>query len=207
MAGAGSTLEEHGDALDKETRKSLAHSIATKAREMADVISNVLDLMRFESGDTVLRRDWESVDDLVGAALHRVEDRLAKYPVELRLASDLPPVYVDANLVVQIFTNLFDNAAKYTPVGTRVCVSAVVDGPYLRITVDDEGPGLPSGDPARLFDKFQRGGEEGTIVGVGLGLAICRAIVQAHGGTIGARNRPGGGARFEFTLPTTAPNP
>jgi two-component system, OmpR family, sensor histidine kinase KdpD len=207
MAGAGSTLEEHGDALDAETRKSLAHSIATKAREMADVISNVLDLMRFEAGDTALRRDWESVDDLVGAALHRVEDRLAKHPVELRLPADLPAVYVDANLVVQVFTNLFDNAAKYTPPGTRVCVSAVADGSHLRVTVDDEGPGLPAGDPARLFDKFQRGGEEGTIVGVGLGLAICLAIVRAHGGTIGARNRPGGGARFEFTLPATAPSP
>jgi two-component system sensor histidine kinase KdpD len=206
MAGAGSTLEEHGDALDAATRKSLAHSIATKAREMSDVISNVLDLMRFETGDTSLRCDWESIDDLVGAALHRVEDRLAKHPVELRLPADLPSVYVDANLVVQVFTNLFDNAAKYTPPGTRVCVSAVADASCLRVTVDDEGPGLPPGDAARLFDKFQRGGEEGTIVGVGLGLAICRAIVQAHGGTIAARNRAGGGARFEFTLPTTAPN-
>jgi two-component system, OmpR family, sensor histidine kinase KdpD len=118
---------------------------------------------------------------------------------------------VDASLIVQVFTNLLDNAAKYTPPGTRIGISAVVDGAsLLRVTVDDDGPGLP-GEPARLFDKFQRGGEEGTIVGVGLGLAICRAIVEAHGGTIGARNRQNaarsGGARFEFTLPTVEPAP
>jgi two-component system, OmpR family, sensor histidine kinase KdpD len=206
IAGAGSTLAEHGDSLDTSTRKSLAHSIETKAREMADVISNVLDLVRFESGETALRRDWESLDDLVGAALHRAEERLAKYPVELRLPPELSPVYVDASLIVQVFGNLFDNVTKYTPPGTRICVSALADSSMLTVTVDDDGPGLPPGDPARLFDKFQRGGEEGTIVGVGLGLAICRAIIQAHGGTISARNRHGGGARFEFTLPTTGPS-
>jgi two-component system sensor histidine kinase KdpD len=203
MAGAGSTLAEHGDTLDKATRISLARSIETNAREMSDLISNVLDLTRFESGEISLRRDWESIDDLVGAALHRLQPRLEHHPVELRVASDLPSVYVDANLVVQVLSNLFDNAAKYTPQGTQICVSAMADGPFVRVTVDDNGPGLPPGDPARLFDKFQRGAEEGTIVGVGLGLAICRAIVRAHGGSIEARNRPGGGARFEFTLPTT----
>jgi two-component system sensor histidine kinase KdpD len=205
LAGAGSTLARHGKALDEATQISLAHSIETKAREMSEVISNVLDLMRFESGETVLHRDWQSLDDLIGTALHRVEERLAKHPVELQLRSDLPSVHVDASLIVQVFTNLLDNAAKYTPPGTRICVSAVADGTFLRVTVDDDGPGLPPGDPARLFDKFQRGGEEGTIVGVGLGLAICRSIIQAHGGTIAARNRAGGGARFEFTLPTEAP--
>jgi len=207
LAGAGSTLAERGDALDAETRTSLARSIEKKAHEMSEVISNVLDLMRFESGEMSLNRRWESLDDLVGAALHRVDDRLAKHTVELRLNLELPPVYVDANLVVQVFSNLLDNAAKYTPPGTRICVSAVVDRAFLRVTVDDEGPGLPPGDPARLFDKFQRGNGEGTIAGVGLGLAICRAIIHAHGGLISARNCQGGGARFEFTLPTSEPTP
>lgn len=207
LAGAGSTLAERGDALDAATRTSLARSIEKKAHEMSEVISNVLDLMRFESGEMSLNRRWESLDDLVGAALHRVDDRLAKHTVELQLNLELPPVYVDANLVVQVFSNLLDNAAKYTPPGTRICVSAVVDRAFLRVTVDDEGPGLPPGDPARLFDKFQRGNGEGTIAGVGLGLAICRAIIHAHGGLISARNRQGGGARFEFTLPTSEPTP
>jgi two-component system, OmpR family, sensor histidine kinase KdpD len=112
---------------------------------------------------------------------------------------------VDGALVVQVLSNLFDNAAKYTPPGTRIVASAIADGEFLRVRVEDEGPGLPAGDPARLFDKFQRGSAEGSVVGVGLGLAICQAIVRAHGGEIGAQRRDGVGARFEFTLPTTEP--
>ena len=207
MAGAGSTLAEHGAKLDEATRFSLAHSIETKAREMSELVSNVLDLMRFESGQVVLRRDWETLDDLVGTALQRVEVRLAGHAVELKIAPELPPVYVDATLIVQLFANLLDNAAKYTPAGTRVSVSAVADGPFVRVVVEDDGPGLPPGEPARLFDKFQRGNGEGTVVGVGLGLAICQAIVRAHGGEIEAQRRAGTGARFEFTLPSTGPAP
>jgi two-component system sensor histidine kinase KdpD len=203
MAGAGSTLADHGATLDEATRISLARSIETKAREMSELVSNVLDLMRFESGQVVLRLDWQALDDLIGTALHGLEERLAGHLLELRVPVDLPPVYVDAKLVVQVFSNLFDNVAKYTPPGTRVYVSAAVDGRFVRVTVDDEGPGLPPGDPARLFDKFQRGNGEGTIVGVGLGLAICQAIIRAHGGEIEALRRAGPGARFEFTLPAT----
>ena len=207
MAGAGSTLAEHGAKLDEATRFSLAHSIETKAREMSELVSNVLDLMRFESGQVVLRRDWETLDDLVGTALQRLEVRLAGHAVELRMAPELPPVYVDATLIVQLFANLLDNAAKYTPAGTRVSVSAVADGAFVRVVVEDDGPGLPPGEPARLFDKFQRGNGEGTVVGVGLGLAICQAIVRAHGGEIEAQRRAGRGARFEFTLPSSEPVP
>ncbi|HTX24873.1 MAG TPA: sensor histidine kinase KdpD [Steroidobacteraceae bacterium] len=205
MAGAGSTLAERGPSLDEATRRSLARSIETRALEMSELISNVLDLMRFESGEIALRRDWQMLDDLLEAALTTLEPRLTRYRVETRLPATLPPVHVDATLVVKVFTNLLDNVVKYTPEGTVVVISAAVDGPFVRVTVDDTGPGLPPGDPARLFDKFQRGVEEGTAVGVGLGLAICRAIVQAHGGEIGAHDRAGGGARFEFTLPTTEP--
>jgi two-component system sensor histidine kinase KdpD len=128
---------------------------------------------------------------------------MSDHPVELCLPAELPPVFVDASLMVQLFTNLFDNLVKYTPAGTRASVTAAADGAMLRVIVEDDGPGLPPGDPERLFDKFQRGEREGVIAGAGLGLAICRAIVQAHGGTIAASTRPVGGARFEFTLPTT----
>jgi two-component system sensor histidine kinase KdpD len=205
IAGAGSALAQHGGSLDEATRVRLARSVEVKAREMADLVSNVLDLMRFESGHIVLRRDWQTIDDLVGMALTHVEPKLDQHAVELRIPADLSPVYVDATLMVQVFVNLFDNISKYTPPGTHVQVSAAIDGALIRVRVEDDGPGLPSGDPARLFDKFQRGREEGTIVGVGLGLAICQAIVRAHGGEIEAHRREGGGARFDFTLPAEAP--
>ncbi len=205
IAGAGSTLAERGATLDAQTREVLARSIETKAREMSELVSNVLDLMRLESGQVHLRRDWQTLDELVEAALRRLQQRLSDHPVELVLPQDLPPVFVDAALVVQVLVNLLDNIAKYTPAGTAVRIQAVTDGPQLRVRVDDAGPGLPAGDLQRLFDKFQRGQEEGSVVGVGLGLAICRAILRAHGGEIEAGRRPGGGTRMEFTLPTREP--
>ena len=174
---------------------------------MSELVSKVLDLMRFDSGEITLRRDWEAVEDLVGAALEQNAERLREHRVELALPEQLPLVFVDATLIVQVLSNLLDNAAKYTPAGTRITLAAAEEDGAVRITVDDHGAGLPAGDPERLFDKFQRGIQEGTIVGVGLGLSICRAIVEAHGGSIAARPRPGGGARLTFTLPTAEPGP
>jgi two-component system sensor histidine kinase KdpD len=185
----------------------LARSIETKAREMSELVSNVLDLMRFESGQIVLRRDWETLDDLVGAALSRIGEGLAAHPIELHIPVDVPAVHVDGSLVVQVLVNLLDNVVKYTPPGTRAWIHAEPLDEFVRVVVEDEGPGLPSAERERVFDKFQRGREEDTVVGAGLGLAICRAIVHAHGGEIRAGERAGGGARFEFTLPTSEPPP
>ena len=206
MVGAASTLAERGEALDAPRRYQLAASIELKAREMADLVSNVLDLMRFQSGQVEPLRDWQTVEDLAGAALQRLDERLRDHPIELRLPPDLPPVHVDAGLIVQVFANLFDNIAKYTPPATRAWVSAASEGGFVRVVVEDEGPGFPPGDPGQLFEKFQRGSGEGAIAGAGLGLAICRAILRAHGGEIEARRREGRGARFEFTLPAAAPS-
>jgi two-component system sensor histidine kinase KdpD len=194
-------LAEHGDDLDKAARRRLARSIEAKARDMTDLVANVLDLMRFESGQVALRREWETLDDLLGTALIRMQERLGSHEVTSQLPADLPPVHVDANLIVQVFVNLLDNVVKYTPPETSVTISAVVRDDAVAVTCDDSGPGLPAGEASRLFDKFQRGNDEGATVGAGLGLAICRAIVRAHGGDITAGARPGGGARFVFTLP------
>ena len=201
IAGAGSALAEHGATLTPERRGELARSIELKARDMSELVSNVLDLVRLESGQVVLRRDWETIDDLAGAALARLDAPLAGHVVEVRVPPDLPPVYVDAALAVEVFANLLENAAKYTPPGTHVWITAAADGEVARVSVEDDGPGLPPGDPTRLFDKFQRGRAESSVSGAGLGLTICRSIVAAHGGTVAAEARPGGGARFTFSLP------
>jgi two-component system sensor histidine kinase KdpD len=105
--------------------------------------------------------------------------------------------------VLQVISNLLENVAKYTPPGTTVRIEAIRDGAFLRVRVDDTGPGLPSGDLERLFAKFHRGRDESSTGGAGLGLSICRAIITAHGGLIHASQRPGGGARFGFTLPVS----
>lgn len=202
IAGAGSTLADHASGLTNEQRVQLARSVETTARDMAEMVSSVLQLMRLESGRIQFKRAWDTIEELVGSALSRVETRLKGHPIRLELPDDLPPVFVDSGLVLQVFINLLDNAAKYTSAGTPVTIKAAASEAYVTITVEDEGPGLPPGDPDLIFSKFQRGQPEGNIMGVGLGLAICRAIVLAHGGQIHASARQGGGARFEFSLPT-----
>ena len=206
IAGASSALSDPNLLLNAATRTRLAASIELKAKEMSELISNVLDLMRFESGEIKLRRDWQTVDDLLGTALGILHDRLQEHRIEIHLPNDLPAVYVDAPLLTQAFANLLENAAKHTPPGTRIIISADMEGRLARVTIDDEGPGLPAGDPERLFAKFHRGHMEGSAGGAGLGLAICRAIIGAHGGHIVALNRAQGGARFVLTLPTTEPS-
>jgi two-component system sensor histidine kinase KdpD len=207
IAGASSALGDPTLQIDAATRRQLAASIEAKAREMSELISNVLDLMRFESGEVPLRRDSHSVEDLVGTALGRHTAQLAGHPVQVALPPELPPVLVDAPLMTQVLGNLLENAARHTPPGTTIRITAAQDQGTVQVVLEDNGPGLPGGDPERLFAKFQRGREEGNTGGAGLGLAICRAIVNAHGGTISAGPRPGGGARFTLTLPSGPPEP
>jgi two-component system sensor histidine kinase KdpD len=205
IAGAGSALADPALGIDGAARIRLAATIESKAREMSKLISNVLDLMRFESGEVRLRMDWQTLDDLVGTALGQLHERLTDHPVAIDLPDALPAVRVDAPLVTQVFANLLDNCVRHTPAGTHISISATAEDHSVLVVVDDNGPGLPPGDPERLFMKFQRGREESNAGGAGLGLAICRAIIAAHGGTITAAPRPGGGTRFAFTLPTIVP--
>ena len=202
IAGASSALNDLKMSFDADARRLLTASIETKANEMTDIISNVLELMRLETGQVALRRDWQSIEDLLSAALSRCEGRLANYPVRDDLPAELPPVYVDSSLIVQVFANLLENVARHTPPQTRITVGARAEDQVVRVHVDDNGPGFPQGDPERLFAKFHRGRDEGNTGGAGLGLTICRAIVNAHGGSIEAARRAEGGARISFTLPT-----
>jgi two-component system, OmpR family, sensor histidine kinase KdpD len=200
IAGASSALNDPSSAFDEHSRRLLASSIESKANEMTQIISNVLDLMRLEAGNVVLHRDWQTVDDLVGSALDGLKLPLADHPVQVDLPPELPPVYVDGALMLQVFTNLLENAAKHTPPQTRISIRASAAEASVRVVVEDTGPGLP-GDPERLFGKFQRGRDESNTGGAGLGLAICRTIINLHGGRIEAARGAGGGARFTFTLP------
>lgn len=127
IAGASSALVERGATLDEGSRLSLARGIKVKSRQMSDLVSNVLDVMRFESGQVVLRRDWKTVDDLAGSTLSNLHEKLNGRTVELRFPEDLPPVYVDATLIVQVFSNLLDNVAKYTPPTTHYSAHEITD--------------------------------------------------------------------------------
>jgi two-component system, OmpR family, sensor histidine kinase KdpD len=189
---------------DAETRARLARTVESTAQEISELVSNVLDLMSFQFGEVHLNRDAHSVDVLVESALARLEGRLAQHPVEIALPADLPLVDVDAPLVTRALVNILENAAKHTPPGTRITVSAGLETDAVRLVIDDNGPGLPPGPPEQLFAKFERGKSEADVGGAGLGLAICKAIIEAHGGRVTAAQRPGGGARFTLTLPVRA---
>jgi two-component system sensor histidine kinase KdpD len=201
IAGAGSLIAQPEYALNVDRRTTLGNLIERKARDMSQLLTNVLDLMQMEFGSGALRTDWHSIDDLIALALRTNEARLAQWRIALNVPNDLPLVLVEATLIVQILSNLLENAAKYTPPGTTIAISAAAREKRILLVVADDGPGLPPGDPERLFEKFQRGRSESNIVGVGLGLAICRAAARLHGGDIRAMDNPGGGARFVITLP------
>jgi two-component system, OmpR family, sensor histidine kinase KdpD len=204
IAGAGSLIAQPEYALNVDRRTTLGRLIEHKARDMTRLLTNVLDLVQIEFGGRALRSDWHTVDDLVALALRGSESRLAQRRIVLNLPSDLPLISVEPTLIVQLLSNLLENAAKYTPPGTTITICAAASEENMTISVADDGPGFPPGDPERLFDKFQRGRSESNVVGVGLGLAICRAAAKLHGGNIRALDNPGGGARFVITLPVTA---
>jgi two-component system sensor histidine kinase KdpD len=194
-------LLEKGDAVPAETRRELIASVDAEARRLNRLLANLLDMTRLESGGVTPRREWHSLQELIGTAIGRVEDRLSGRKVELDVPNDLPLVPLDDVLVEQVLFNLLDNALKYSPAGTPISVSARIEDGAAVVTVSDRGPGLPEEDRDRVFDKFYRGRREGQDGGVGLGLAICRGIVRAHGGEIGVADRPGGGVAFRFSLP------
>jgi two-component system sensor histidine kinase KdpD len=204
IAAAASTLRDQGEQLGAGDRRMLAQSIETGARHMTDAITNVLDLSRLESGALKLQPAEHSLDDLIGAATVRLGSRLASHRLEVNLEPGLPPLGVDGNLLVRLLQNLLENAVIHTPPGSTITITGQATSAGQVIEVADNGPGLPAGDPERLFTKFQRGGEEGPLPGVGLGLAICRGIARLHGGSIVAERRAGGGAVFRVTLPATA---
>jgi two-component system sensor histidine kinase KdpD len=201
IAGASSSLAERGEQLPPAERAALARSIYGQSRQMAELVGKVLEMTRLEAGGIALARDWHALGEIAGAVLARLAERLAAHPVRVELPPDLPLAHMDGTLIEQVLANLLENAAKYTPPGTAVTLRATAVGGELVVSVEDEGPGLPPGDPEQLFAKFQRGAAEGAVGGVGLGLAICRAIVRLHGGRIWAERRAQGGATFRFTLP------
>jgi two-component system sensor histidine kinase KdpD len=205
ISGASSSLAERGDRMDSAERAALARSIFEQSQQMSQLIANVLEMTRLEAGSIALERDWHALGEIAGSVLRRLRAPLEGHPLELGLPADLPLVRVDATLIEQVFANLIENAARYTPAGTTIGLSAQRRDGELLVSVEDSGPGLPPGDPEMLFAKFHRGSAEGAITGVGLGLAICRAIVRLHGGRIWGERRAQGGAAFRFTLPLEPP--
>jgi two-component system sensor histidine kinase KdpD len=156
-------------------------------------------MTRLESGAITVKKEWQSLEEIVGVVLNRLSEKLQNHPLTTGLPEDLPLLPFDPLLIEQVLTNLLENAVRYTPTGTPLELAASVREEEVLVELSDRGPGIPPGEEERIFDKFVRG--IGAGGGVGLGLTICRAIVAAHGGRIWAENRAGGGTVFRFTLP------
>ncbi|QBJ76709.1 DUF4118 domain-containing protein [Aquitalea sp. USM4] len=200
LVGLSSLLAE--GQVDARKQASIAQSIQEESLRMNHLVTNLLDMARLQSG-VKLNKAWQLLDDVVGSALRACQRNLQGHQLEVALASDLPVLEYDAVLIERVLVNLLENAAKYTPPGSHITLLAQPEGATIRVCVQDDGPGLPSGLEQKLFDKFSRGNSESTTPGVGLGLAICRSIVEAHGGQITASNRQPHGATFCFTLPVS----
>ena len=201
IAGGASTLAGNLEALSPADRRSLALSVSEEAARMSERITTLLDLVRLETGAIKPRFDHYPLDELVGSVLHRMDARLRRHLVQVELSDNLPLLRVDGRLIEQVIENLLDNAIKYTPPGSHIRISAHTQRRQVEISVEDDGPGLPTPNAEILFEKFQRGSPEGAVGGIGLGLAICRTILSLHKGRIWAENRAPHGAAFRFTLP------
>jgi two-component system, OmpR family, sensor histidine kinase KdpD len=207
ITGAASSLLETETSLDEGTRRELALSIFEEGERLNRLLGNLLSMTRIEADGMRVQREWQPLEEVVGAALNRLEKRLHDRPVAVRIPDALPLVPIDVVLMEQVLVNLLENAIKYTPDDAPIEISAWVDGAGVVVEVSDRGPGIPVGDEARVFEKFYRGPHTRDRRGVGLGLPICRGIIEAHAGRIWAENRPEGGAAFRFFLPSEGAPP
>jgi two-component system sensor histidine kinase KdpD len=199
ITGAATTMLDAGARLEASVRRELLESIRDEADRLNRLVQNLLEMTRLESGALQLRRDWHPLEEVVGAALGRLAARIGRRQVVVTIPPELPLVPIDDVLIEQVLLNLVENALKYSADGRPIRILATATDAQVTVEVADAGTGLPQGQEELVFEKFTRAAADGP--GAGLGLAICRGIVDAHGGHIWAQNLPEGGAAFLFTLP------
>jgi two-component system sensor histidine kinase KdpD len=183
----------------------MATSLCDKSQRMADMVTNLLDMARIQSGEVRLRLDWQSMEEIIGGAVKHAQGALGQRPLSIQIEPGVSLVECDAVLIERVVANLLENAGKYTPTNTPVEVIVRAADDELRVSVRDHGPGVAKGQEELIFEKFTRGQAESATPGVGLGLAICRAIVEAHRGRIGVTPTVPQGATFTFSLPLGTP--
>lgn len=204
IASAGSLLQRDLEWSDAE-RREFAEAIEQEARRLNQLVGNLLDLSRIQAGSLHLEKGWYDLGALVDDVLGRLRPLVAAHRVVVDIPEDLPPVPLSYVEIDQVISNLIENSAKYTPKGTEIGVRVSRHGEEVQVVVSNQGPQIPSRAMGRLFEPFYRvAGGEGQPKGTGLGLAVARGLVEAHGGRIRAENRPGGGVSFIFTLPLSA---
>lgn len=204
LIGMASLLKQTQPDLSAK-QKDIATDIFEESLRINSLVNKLLDMARLQAGKVKLNIQWQSLEETVGSALKATEKILAGHQVAVQLPRDLPLLGFDAVLVERALANLLENAAKYSPAGSAIKIEGCLGSAEVKVSVSDNGPGLPPGSERTVFEKFTRVQQKSSTPGVGLGLSICRSIVEAHKGHIEAENLPSGGARFTFTLPTGKP--
>jgi two-component system sensor histidine kinase KdpD len=200
IAGSASSLLEGEKNLDAGTKHELTQGIYEEAKRLDRLVHNLLEMSRLQSGEVKINMEWYVLEEVIGCALAQLDSQLQDHPVSISLPADLPLVQIDALLLERVVINLLENAIKYTLPGTVIEISGGIQDQAILVTIADRGPGLPFDAEERIFEKFYQVAP-GSARGAGLGLTICRSIIEAHGGHIWAANRPEGGAGFSFTIP------
>lgn len=206
IMGALTTLQETDVRLDDEARAILVDTAAEEAGRLNRLVGNLLDMTRLDAGAIRVRRELCDVQDVIGAALQQVGERLDNRPVEIETAPDLPLVPLDFALVVHVLVNLIDNALKCSPPDSPIHIHTRTSDGRVSIEVADQGIGIPAEDLERVFEKFYRVQRPDSVMGTGLGLSISKGLVEAHGGQIVAQNRAGGGTIVTVSLPLSEAN-
>ncbi|MFZ5453883.1 MAG: DUF4118 domain-containing protein [Thermodesulfobacteriota bacterium] len=206
IAGSASSLLEGESHLDPFTKHELSQTIYEEAKRLDRLVHNLLEMSRLQSGQAMFNPEWHVLEEVIGCALAQLDTQLKDHPVSINLPTDLPLVKIDALLLERVLINLLENSMKYTPPGTPLEILGRLEEQELLVAIADRGPGLPPGEEERIFEKFYQVAP-GSARGAGLGLTICRRIIEAHGGRIWAANRPEGGAVFSFTIPLVAGAP
>ncbi len=205
IKAAAYSLQEKGVTWDGESRRGFAETIEREADRLNRLVGNILDMSRIEGGALKPEKELYPLDELVYHVMNHMQPLLRDRDVRVSLPETLPPVELDFLQMDQVLTNLIENAVRYTPSGSPIEISAEARNGEVLVSVADHGQGIPTEDQERIFDKFYRvsGAKRRGTMGTGLGLAVCRGLIEAHGGHIWAENREGGGAIFRFTLPAT----
>lgn len=201
IIGAVTGMMESAQLLSAEDEHELLLTVREGAMRMNRLVTNLLGMVRLESGMLHLNKQWSDMSDIVGVALHQVQDSIQNREVEVNMQNNLPAITVDDVLIEQVLVNLLSNAVKYSPDGSGIHLDVLEYDGVFTLQIRDWGIGIPPGEEGKVFEKFYRSASTKNIPGTGLGLAICKGIIEAHGGEISARNAVGGGTIVTIRLP------
>jgi two-component system sensor histidine kinase KdpD len=204
IMGSAITQIEMAKELDSIEIKKLGKNIYAESEQLSRLINNLLQITYLESEEVKLQKQSCSLRNIITTVIKTLTKKLGQRPVNIIIPADLPNIPLDATLANEVFINLIDNIIKFTPSESPIDISAIIEKDNAIVNVEDHGPGIAPDEVDKLFEKFYRGRMIKTERGLGLGLAICRQIINAHGGKIWAENRTGGGASFRFTLPLSS---